>query len=153
MLGQKQPITVQCFSTMLAETLYVWSKTADHCTVFQYHVSWNIICLDQNSPSLYNVSDFLSTLMKVYPIPYAIFETARLCFIKFLCDSSLSSKVTSQYFFSSNLIYCGQKKPIEVTFGWTLTKFVMSYLKPKVSFSWNFASLFSVMRDTSSVSF
>ena len=56
MLGQKQPITVQCFSTMLVEILYAWTKTAHHCTMFQYNVSWKIICSDQNSPSLYNVS-------------------------------------------------------------------------------------------------
>ena len=56
MLGQKQPITVQCFSTMLVEILYAWTKKAHHCTMFQYNVSWNIICFDQNSPSLYNVS-------------------------------------------------------------------------------------------------
>ena len=37
--------------------------------------------------------------------------------------------------------------------GWKFTKFFMSYLKPQVSFSLIFASLFSVMRDNSSVLF
>ena len=44
------------------------------------------------------------------------------------------------YFFSSYLICFGK-----------FTKFFMSYLKPQVSFSLNFASLFNVMRDNSSV--
>ena len=35
--------------------------------------------------------------------------------------------------------------------GWKLTKFLMSYLKPYVSFSLNFASLFIIMGDESSV--
>ena len=56
MLGPKQPITVQCFSTMLAETLYAWTKAVHHCTVVQYNVNSNSICLDKNSPSLYGVS-------------------------------------------------------------------------------------------------
>ena len=60
--------------------------------------------------------------------------------------------ITPQYFLGSNLTL--DKKTIEVKFsnfevvGWKFTKFLMSYLKPQVSFSLNFASLFSVMRDT-----
>ena len=37
--------------------------------------------------------------------------------------------------------------------GWKFTKFLMSYLKPQVSFSLDFVSLFSVMRDNSSILF
>ena len=44
------------------------------------------------------------------------------------------------YFFSSYLICFGK-----------FTKFFMSYLKPQVSFSLNFPSLFNVMRDDCSV--
>ena len=72
---------------------------------------------------------------------------------------SVSWKITPLYFFSSNLTYFWQKEPIEVKFldfwvvGWKFTKFLMSYLKPQVSFSLNFASLFSVMRDNSFVLF
>ena len=33
--------------------------------------------------------------------------------------------------------------------GWKFTKFLMSYLKPQVSFSLNFASIFNVMRGNS----
>ena len=61
-------------------------------------------------------------------------------------------------FFSSNIIYFGQKESIEVKFlgfwviGWKFTKFLISCLKQQVSFSSNFSLLFSVMRDNSSVS-
>ena len=80
--------------------------------------------------------------MKVHPIPHAIFETARSGFIQIFHHCSVSWKITPLYFFSSNLIYFGK-----------FTKSFMSYLKPQVSFSLNFASLFSVMKDNSSVLF
>ena len=86
--------------------------------------------------------------MKVHPIPHAIFETSRSGFIQVLHHCSVSWKITPLYFFNSNLIYFGQKKPIEVKFselwvvGSRLTKLLMSYLKPEVTFSLNFASDF-----------
>ena len=63
---------------------------------------------------------------------------------------------SSVSFFSSNLIYFGQKQAIEAefldfwVFGWNFTKFLMSNLKVKqqFSFSLNFVSLFSVTRET-----
>ena len=99
----------------------------------------------------------LSALMKVHPIPHASFETERSGFILHHC--SVSWKITPLYFWSPNLVYFGQKEPIEKKFpdfwvvGWKFTKFLMSHLKPQVSFSLNFASIFSVMRDNSSVLF
>ena len=83
----------------------------------------------------------LSAQMKFHPIPqmpflkplgrrvYSIFASL----FSFMNDNSV-------FFFSSNLIYFGK-----------FTKSFMSYLKPHVSFSLNFASLFNVMRDNSSV--
>ena len=68
-------------------------------------------------------------------------------------------KDNSSVFCSSNLVYFGQKEPIEKKFSdfwvvpWKLTKFLMSYFKLQVSFSLNFVSLFSVMGDNSSVLF
>ena len=66
--------------------------------------------------------------------------------------------ITPLYFFS-NLIYFEQKEPVKGKYsdfwvvGWKFTKFLMPYLKPQVSFSLNFASLFNVMGDKSSVLF
>ena len=97
--------------------------------------------------------------MKFHPISHAIFETTKSGFIQILHHRSVSWKIRSLYFFSSNLIQFGQKKSIKIKFsyfwvvGWKSTKFLMSYLKPQVSSSLNLASLFSVMRDNSSVHF
>ena len=97
--------------------------------------------------------------MKVHPIPRAIFETIRSGFIQILHCCSVSWKIPSSVFFSSNLKSFGQKKSMEVKFfnfwvvGWKFTKFLMSYLKPQVSFSLNFTSFFNVMRDNTSVFF
>ena len=61
-------------------------------------------------------------------------------------------------FCSQHLEYFGQKELIEKIFsdfsvvGWKFTKLLMSYLKPPISSSLNFASFFSAMRDNSSVS-
>ena len=118
--------------------------------------NWNILCFGQKE--LINVPFFrhLSALIKVNPIPHAIFQTTRSGFIQILHHCLVSWKITPLYFFSSNLIYLGQKEPIKVkpsVVGWRFTKFLMSCLKPQVSFSSNFASLFRVMRDNCSVLF
>ena len=68
-------------------------------------------------------------------------------------------KDNSSLFFYLKPLCFGQKEPIEVKFpdiwvvGWKFSKFLMSCLKLQVSFSLNFASLFSVMKDNSSVLF
>ena len=75
--------------------------------------------------------------MKVHPILHFIFEITRSGLIQFLHYCSVSWKITPLYYFSSKLIYFGQKEPIEVTFsdiwvvGWTSNKFLMSHLKPQ----------------------
>ena len=109
----------------------LWTKRAHQCTIFR----------------------LLGALMKVHPIPHAIFETTRSGFIQILHHCSVSWKITPLYFFSSNLIYLGQKLLDFWVVGWKFTKFLMPYLKPQVSFSLNFASLFNVMGDKSSVLF
>ena len=98
--------------------------------------------------------------MKVHPILTRFFSNvARVGFIQILYHCSVSWKITPPYFFISNLAYFGQKEPIKVKFSdfwvveWNLSKFLMLYLKPQVSFSSNFASLFNVMRENSSVIF
>ena len=90
----------------------------------------------------------MGALLKVHPIPHAIFETTRSGFIQILHHYSVSWKITPLYFFSSNLIYLGQKLLDFWVVGWKFTKFLMPYLKPQVSFSLNSASLFNVMRDS-----
>ena len=97
--------------------------------------------------------------MNVHPVPHSNFEATISGIIQILHHCSLPWEITPLYFCSSNLVYFGQKEPIEKkssdfwVVGWKFIKFLMSYLKPQVSFSLNFASLFSVMRDNFSVFF
>ena len=112
----------------------LWTKRAHQFTIFR----------------------LLGALMKVLPIPHAIFESTRSGFIQISHHCSVSWKITPLYFFSSNLILLWTKISIEVKSsdflvdGWKFTKFLMSCFKPQVSFSLNFASLFNVMGDKSS---
>ena len=81
--------------------------------------------------------------MKVHLMPHAIFETAKSGFIQNLHHCSVLWKITPLYFCNSNLVYFGQKEPIEKKISnfwvvrWKFIKFLMSYLKPQVSFSFN----------------
>ena len=76
--------------------------------------------------------------MKVHPIPHTNFETTRSGFIKILRSTKIAH--LSEIF--------------GLLGGWVkIHKFLMLYLKPHVSFSLNFASLFNVMRNESSVLF
>ena len=117
--------------------------------------SWNIICLGQKEPISIKFFRLLSALVKVHPIPHAIFETTRSWFTQILNHPSVSWKMTA----SPNLIYFRQKEPIKVKFsdfwvvGWNFTKFLISNMKLQVNFSLNFASLFGVMRNNSSILF
>ena len=118
---------------------------------------WNIICFGQktfkvqffrlecsNESSPNSSCHFWNYKVRVYSNSASLFSIM---------------KDNSSVFCSSNLVYFGQKEPIEKKFSdfwvvrWKLTKFLMSYFKLQVSFSLNFVSLFSVMGDNSSVLF
>ena len=116
--------------------------------------SWNIVCFVQKELMNVQFLKLFSAVMKVHPIPHASFETTRSEFIQILHNCSVSWKITPLYFFSSNLYTLNKKQFSDFWMvGWKFTKFLMSCLKLQVSFSLNFASLFSVMRDNSSVLF
>ena len=78
--------------------------------------------------------------MKFHPIPQMPFLKPLGRRIYSIFASLFSFMKDNCIFFSSNVMYVGK-----------FTKSFMSYLKPHVSFSLNFASLFNVMRDNSSV--
>ena len=121
--------------------------------------SWNIICFGQKESIKVQFFRLLSALMKVHPMPHAVFETTRLVFVQILHHCPVSWNISLLYFCSSNQVYFGRKEPIKNKFlefwvlGGKLFKLFMSYLKPQVCFSSNFASLFSVTRCNSSVLF
>ena len=87
------------------------------------------------------------------------FSNYRSVFLQILHHSSASLKITPLYFFSSNNIYFAQKEPIKVKLFETFKcsgqnrQFPMSITKQQVDSSSNFVSLFSVMKDNSSVVF
>ena len=101
--------------------------------------SWNIKCFWQKEPINVQFFRLLSALMKFHPIPQMPFLKPLGRRVYFASLFSFM-KDNSVFFFSSNLIYFGK-----------FTKSFMSYLKPHVSFSLNFPSLFNAVRDNSSV--
>ena len=117
--------------------IMLWTKKAHQSTNFQIFECFN-------ESSLNSSCQFWNHKVKVYSNFASLFSVM---------------KYNSFVFFYLKPLYFGQKEPVEVKFsdfwvvGWKFTKFLMSYLKPQVSFSLNFASLFSVMRDNSSVLF
>ena len=113
------------------------TKEAHHITNFQIFE-----CFNESSPN--SSYQFLNHKVKVYSNFVSLFSV---------------TKDNSSVFFLSQTLYSGQKEPIEVkfsdfwVFGWKFTKVLLAYLKLQVSFSLNFPSLFSVMRDNSSLLF
>ena len=86
----------------------------------------HVTCFGQKEPVKVQFFRILSALMKVHPIPQAIFETLRSGFIQIFNHCSVSLK---QLF----LIF--------------LAQILYKLYKLQVSFSLNFAPFFSFMRD------
>ena len=122
-------------SVVFRLNLYMlWTKRAHQCTIFQ-----TFECSNESSPN--SSCNFRNYNVRVYSNFASMF---------------IVMKNNSSVFFALNLIYIGQKEPIEKKFSDFCVvglKFLMSYLKPQVILSINFASPFSVMKDNSSVLF
>ena len=106
--------------------------------------NWNIICFAQKEPIKVQFFRLLSVLMNVHPNPHAIFEITRSGFPHILHHCSVSWKITHLYCCSSNLRQKGHIKKKFIDFwavGRKFTKFLMSYLKPQVSFFFFFFSI------------
>ena len=72
-----------------------------------------ILCFGQKEPIKVQILRFLSTLMKIYPIFYASFETTKSRFIQILLHwkcLSVSWKITPLYFSIYFSLYFGLKK-------------------------------------------
>ena len=97
--------------------------------------------------------------MKVHRIPHASFETARSRFIQILYHCSVSRKITPLYFFLSQTFILWTKRTHRSKISRLLSVWVKTHQISDVIFETtsqfflNFASLFSVMRDNSSVLF
>ena len=109
----------------------LWTKRAHQSTNFQI-----LECFNESSPNF--SCQFWNHRVKVYSNFASLFS---------------DMKYNSFVFFYLKPLYFGQKEPVEVKFWdfwvveWKFNKFLMSCLKLQVSFSLNFSSLFSVMRD------
>ena len=109
----------------------LWTKRVHQITIFQ-----TFECSNESSPN--SSCHFWNHKVRFYSNFPSMFSVM---------------KDNSSVFCISNFVCFGQNEPIEKKFsdfsvvGWKATKFVMSYLKPQVSFSLNLASLFSVMKD------
>ena len=77
---------------------------------------WSITCFGQKQSVKVQFFRISSALMKVHPIPHAIFETWRSGIIQTLYHCSVSWKITPLYFWSSNLVYFEQDELIENRF-------------------------------------
>ena len=114
--------------------------------------------LSKNSLSKCNFSDF-TLLTSKFTKFFMSFLKDKSGFLQSLNHSSMLWEVTPQHFFSWNFICYWEKQHIKCKFSYLplialkSTKFLMSFLEPRASFSSNFASLFSVMRHNSSVLF
>ena len=124
---------------LLLKHYMFWTKRTHQSTIFQFFKNSTFECSNQSSAN--SSCHFWNHKVRIYS------NFASLLRIM---------KVTPLYPFSSNLIYVGKKEPIRVKFsdfewlGWNIPHVI---LKSNVSFSSNFESLFSVMRDNSSVPF
>ena len=125
------------------------------------HSIWSI-CLflnfdfDLALPFYFLKSNRYFSACKNLPNSSCHFWKHKSVFFKF-CINLQSYQTTPLYFFSSNVIYIGRKETIKVNVfeTWVLSskfvKFLMSVLKRQVNFPPNFASLFSVMKDSSAI--
>ena len=109
----------------------LWTKRAHESTNFQI-----FDCFNESSPN--SSCQFWNHSVKVYSNFASMFSVM---------------KDNSSVFFYLKPLYFGQKFSNFWVVGWKFTKFKTSYLKLQVSFSLKFASLFSLMRNNSSVLF
>ena len=117
----------------------------------------NIIFFRQKQHIKVHVSRLATARIKINQISGVIFGTKSQFFLK-LCITLQWHEIQLFWTFSSKNVYSFDKRsPSKCKFldfwllTWQLTKFLMSFFKPPVSFALNFASLFSVLRNNLSV--
>ena len=97
--------------------------------------------------------------VKVHQIPHVIFQTKNQFFFKVWISFQCHERSFFCTFLAETLHAIDKSSTSKCKFSdlplltLKFTKFLMSFLEPRVSFSSNFASLFSVMRHNSSVLF
>ena len=164
--GQRQPIKVQIFEIFECSNQNSWNSLCRFWTdkliplQFSHHssLSWQITPLqilssyifnfEQKNPIKVPILRLAIALVKTCRIPHFIFQTASQFFYHISSHFLISSKITTLYFFRSNITE-GTNQSASFWDFWVLgSKFIKfsSFLKQQISFSWNFASIVSVMR-------
>ena len=80
--------------------------------------NWNIICFEQKEPMNVQFFRLLGALVKVYPIPHAIFEKTRSGFIQILHHGSMSRNISALYFLAQTSYILDKNSPSKWHF-WT----------------------------------
>ena len=166
---QEEPIKCkfsdfQLFAWKLTKFFVIFQSTSQFsvkfCITFQCYDTWFVssvlaetLPFGQKKSIKVQIFRFLSALMKVYPIPHARFETTRSMFIQILYQCSVSWKITPLYLYTFD-----KKSPSSEIFrlssGWVKIQQILYVMFETTSqFFLNFASLFSVMRYSSSIIF
>ena len=105
----------------------------------------------RNTTRLYYSSSNITYILQKQPIKVQIF---RLTKFKFLMSFFKQKSIFLQNLDHSSLLRKAAHQSANFqTYHLKFTKFLMSFLEPRISFSSNFASLFSVMRHNSFVLF
>ena len=149
MLGQNSPNFSCHFSNHVSVPLQIWyhSLVLWHITPLYFFAS-NIIYFRQKWHIKVQIFRLATACIKTHQIPHAIFGTKSQLLFKLFCT------------FSSKTLYALDKRSTSKCkfsdfrlLDWKLTKFLISFFKPQVCFSLNFASPFSVMTHNFSESF
>ena len=126
-----------------------------HDTTPLYFFSSNTKYFLQKQP----ISRLSAAPVKVHQILHIIFQTKSQFFFNVWISFSVMGDHSSILSLAETLYAIDKSSPLKCKFSDLLLltlkfiKFLMSFLEPRVSFSSNFASLFSVMRHNSSVLF
>ena len=145
------------FSSHKSVFTYIWHhlSVSSKITPLYFFIS-SLYTLYKKSPSRWDFQTF--DWVKIYQIPHVMFETASQFFFK-LCITVQYHQRCLVYIILAQTLHTFDKNiPSKGTFSdfslkLKFIKFLMSFFKQKVNFSLNLESLFSVMRDNSSVLF
>ena len=116
--------------------------------------------LFKRSPLKCKVLRFLSAQVKIRRIPHVIFESTSQFSFKCCISNQFHQAKLPYTFFSWKIMYFIQKKPIKMQIFWDFrvlgskfVKFLLSFLKPQVSFPSDVASIFTAIKQNSPILF
>ena len=145
---------IYLISPVIFETISHFSR--HNSSVF---FSSNITYFLQKQPIKVQIFRLSTARVKVHQIPHVIFQTKSQFFFKVWIFLQCHERSFFCTFLAETLYAIDKSSTSKCKFSdlpllaFKFTKFLMPFFEPRVSFSSNFASLFSVMKDNSSVFF